>query len=226
MNEVEKIKIMLAKTEVKIRSEQRKLRKLEEDRLRLDKTHVDLAASLHHIMEPKIGFADERLEKSERDLRSLAEKANAWKSKEGQFHDASLAMLAERRQSKAHLEEAITAEEKAKQARRTAEKEFLGVKKDVNFDLQGYQFSKAKAEAAESRKERGEEIERQAEAAKKRLTRIYDMEQRHVDESMARGKDRVMGKIRELENAKKQSFVKLAQLRDEYAAWKDRQSER
>merc|ERR1719277_1892003 len=103
-----------------------------------------------------------------------------------------------------------------------AEKELQTAKTNLNYDLEGYRYSKAKAQAAKSKEERGEEVTQQAEASKKRLTSIMSMEQRRVDESMAIGKDRVMGKLRELEHAKKRSFAKLAKLKQEYAEWQGR----
>jgi len=223
MNEAVGIKRELARTDVQIRAEEVKLRKLEDDRLRLDRTHNHLVSSLHHIMEPKIQFAETRLKQRQRTLHDLEAKAAEWKEKENKFHEASLARLEERREQRHRLEAAEEAAKKAKIEEAAAKKQLEAVKHSVAFNVEGYRYAQTRARASASEEERGKEVAREAELSVKRLTGILNMEQRRVDESMAVGKDRVQGKLRELEGVKEKTKVRRAKLLEEYNAWQRQQ---
>lgn len=223
MNEAVGIKRELARTDVQLRNEKMKLKKLEDDRLRLDRTHNHLVSSLRHIMEPKIEFAETRLKQRQRSLHELEAKASEWKEKETKFHEAALARLEERRETKQRLEAAEEAAKKARLESETAKKQLEAVKHSVAFNVEGYRYTQTRARASASEEERAKEVSREAELSVKRLSGILNMEQRRVDESMAVGKDRVQGKIRELEGVKEKSRVKRAKLSEEYGAWQRQQ---
>jgi len=223
MNEAVGIKRELARTKVQIRAEEIKLTKLEEDRLRLDRTHNHLVSSLHHIMEPKIQFAETRLKQRQKTLRELEERAVQWKEKEDKMHESSLARLEERRETKKKLEAAEDAVKKARIEEETAKKQLEVVKHGVAFNVEGYRYAQTRARGSASKEQRGKETTREAESSLKRLTGILNMEQRRVDESMAVGKDRVQGKIRELETVREKTVAKEKKLSHEYDAWKRQQ---
>jgi len=213
----------LAKTQVQLRVEQRKLKKLEFDQKRLDVTHRKLTQSLHHIMDPKLAFAEERLLKRERRLDQMQAQEAAWKQAEDRFHSSSLAMIKARDESKANLESALAAEQRAHQDRLAAEKQFSAAQRDTAQNIQNYRVSETKERAAKTKEQHGEEEKQEAQAAVQRLTNILNMEQQRVDESMAVGKDRVNGKIREVEAAKDKTLDKLSKLKGAYADWQQRQ---
>jgi len=219
MNEAVVIKRELARTDALLRTEETKLRKLEEDRLRLDRTHSHLVSSLQHIMTPKIQFAETRLKQRQRLLHNLEEKAAQWKEKETKFHDASLAMIEERKEVKDRVEAANAAVEKARHEQLLAKKELKVAKHDVAFNVEGYRYAQTRARASVSEEQRGEQVVQEAEFSVKRLSGILNMEQRRVDESMAVGKDRVRGKIRELDTLKQNTKIKEGKLSKEYMTW-------
>jgi hypothetical protein len=221
MNEAQDIKIKIARAEIGIQEEDKKLARLSEDLLRLDRSHHHLVSSLHSIMDPKLEFVETRFRQTEHDLKEMENRATQWNAKKDEFHSAAIATIDERRASVQKLQAAVAAEEKAHQERQLAEKHLDQVKKNVNFNVVGYRFSLAKTRAAESEEKRAKESRREAETAVKRLTNIMNMEQRRVDESMAIGKDRVQGKIRELEGVKKRSSAQLSQLMQEFKQWED-----
>jgi len=223
MNEAPTIKRELARTEVQIRTEVIKLKKLEDDRLRLDRTHNHLTSSLHHIMEPKIQFAETRLKQRQRALHKLEKTAAEWKAKENQFHESALSRLEERRETKTKLEAAEDAVKKARAEQEIAKKQLEAAKHNVAFNVEGYRYAQTRARASASMAVRGKEVSREAELSLKRLSGVLNMEQRRVDESMAVGKDRVQGKIRELEGLKEMSKSKQVKLSQEYGAWQRQQ---
>jgi hypothetical protein len=223
MNEAVGIKRELARTEFQLRSEEIKLKKLEEDRLRLDRTHGHLVSSLHHIMEPKIEFAETRLTQSEKRLHSLETKEAEWKAKEDKFHETSLAGLAERKETTKRLEAAKEALQKAEIEQASAKKQLETVKHKVAFNIEGYRYTQTRARATASEKDRAAEMERESKISVRRLNGILNMEQKRVDESMAIGKDRVQGKIRELEGVEERSKLKAAKLSEDYRGWQRRQ---
>jgi len=223
MNEAVGIKRELARTEAQIRSEDLKLKRLEDDRLRLDRTHGHLVSSLHHIMGPKIQFAETSLKQRQGILHELESKADQWTEKEKKFHEASLAMLAERKESTKRFEAATDAVNKAHREEELAKKELLTVKHNVAFDIEGYRYAQTRARASESEAKRGKRGEKNAEISLKRMNGIMNMEQKRVDESMAIGKDRVQGKIRELEGVREKSKRKASKLREDYGQWQRRQ---
>jgi len=220
INNVVSIKSQLAHTEVQIRSEERKLRRLEDDRIRLDATHHSLVSSLHHVMEPKIVFAEERLKVRKKQLKVLQDRAKRWREKESELKTDSVAMLEARTKSKEHVAESAAAEEKAHKEWIKAEKELLTAKKSANLDIGKYKFSQAEARAAMTKEKQGEEESREAAASVNRLTHILNMESSRVDESMAIGKDRVLGKIKQLEARKAKSSTKHQTLQHQYAEWR------
>jgi len=223
LNNVGVIKGKLAKTDVQIRVEARKLKKLEEDRHRLNMTHQSLRQSLNRVMGPKLALAEERLLTRKRKLQDLQARDTVWRQAEEKFHAASLAMLKARGESQANLEAALLAEARAHQDRLAAEKQLSATKKDTSRNIQSYRYSEEEEHAAATKERHGEEATRRAEAALKRLSNIMSAEQTRVDESMALGKDRVEGKIRELEDVTKKSYARLSELKGEYAAWQNGQ---
>lgn len=220
-NRVAGIRGQLARTQVQIRSQERKLQILERDRERLDLTHLNLRSSLHHIMEPKIKYAEMQLQKKMEKLNKLASNDAQWKDKVDKFHTAALATLEERRKSKQDLELARVAEEKAHQDREVAEKRLVESKQAASFNIGGYKYSLEEERAAMSKEERGKEQAIQEEISVKRLSHIMDIQERRVDESMALGKDRLLHKIQHLEKSKQRSSERLAKLKQTYLEWKD-----
>jgi len=223
MNDAVGIKRELARTEAQIRSEAVKLKRLEDDRLRLDRTHGHLVSSLHHIMEPKIQFAETQLKQRQARFHDLESKASQWTEKEKKFHEASLAMLEERKESTKRLEVAKEAVTKARREQELAKKQLGTVKHSVAFDIEGFRYAQTRARAATSEAKRGKKTEKDAEVSVKRLNGILNMEQKRVDESMAIGKDRVQGKIREFESVREKSKHKAVKLSEEYGQWQRRQ---
>lgn len=223
LNSVGVIKSELTNTEVQLRVEGRKLNQLELDQKRLDRTHHELTQSLHHIMDPKLAFAEERLLKKERRLNQLQAQEAAWKQAEDNFHTSSLAMIKARDEIKANLESARVAEERAHQDRLAAEKQFTAARRDTNQNIQNYRVSETKERASKTKEQHGEEQRQEAQAAVNRLTNILNMEQHRVDESMALSKDRVNGKINELEAAKEETLEKLSKIKSEYMEWQQGQ---
>lgn len=144
MNKAVKMRRELARTEIEIREEDLKLKRMEDDRLRLDRTHSHLVASLHHIMEPKINFAETRFTDRERRAKEKDEEKEAWKAKEDKFHKAAIAMLEERRSVGAKLEAAKEAVEKARHEQELVEKEMSAVKHGVSFNVEGYKYARTK----------------------------------------------------------------------------------
>jgi len=199
------------------------MKRLEGDRLRLDMTHRSLSSSLLRIMDPKIKYAISSRRKKLRKLSILESRDQEWTSKAEKFHASALAKLQERQKTKADLEAALVAEEKAHQERKAAEKRFGVVERDTTFNIEGYKYSATEERAAMSKKMRGKDEASQADASVKRLTRILSAEERRVDESMTVGKDRVQHKLRQLEEAQKKSKAKLTMLRREYAEWQGQQ---
>lgn len=199
------------------------MKKLAEDSLHLDMTHHSLTSSLHHIMEPKISFAEKRLQKRRRKLHVSQTKEAEWKEREEKFHAASLAALDTRDKSKTNLEAALVAEEKAHHERIQAEKQFRSAKKSTNFNIQSYRYSEEQSRGATRKEKRAAEEEREAKASVKRLKHIMHMEQKRVDESMALGKDKVQGKMHKVEAAETASNEKLANLKREFAEWQEQQ---
>jgi len=223
MNDAVKIKRELARTQARLRAEELKLKKLEDDRLRLDKTHGHLVSSLHHVMEPKIQYAETVEKQRQRQLRDLESKTREWKEKEDKLHKESLAMLEERRDTTAKLEAANVAVSKAEREQEVEKKQLATVKHSVSFDVERYKYARTRARGYASKESLGEQRVHQAEVSVKRLTGILNMEQRRVDESMAVGKDRVQGKMRELEGVKEKTKKKQLKLSEEYRAWQRQQ---
>jgi len=223
MNKAVNMRRELARTEILIREEGLKLKRLEDDRLRLDRTHSHLVASLHHIMEPKINYAETRFTARERRSKELDVEEQAWKAKEEKFHKAAIAMLEERRNIGSKLEAAKEAVEKAHREQELVEKEMVGVKHGVSFNVEGYKYARTKERAAKSSADTSDEEMQQSKASVERISNILNMEQRRVDDSMAHGKDRVQGKIRELEKIKTRSTAHLAHVEEEYHAWQQQQ---
>jgi len=223
LNSVASLKEHLAQTEVQMRVEERKLKKLQEDRRHLDKMHDKLEKSLHTIMMPKVEFAQQRLSKRKHQWDTLQAREGQWKDKRDKFHQASLAMLEERKTDKADLEEAIVLEQKAHHTRKADEKKYEKAKKDVTFNIQGYRYSDEEFRAAHNKEKLGHDELDQADVAVKRLTKIMEMEEAKVDDSTAIGKNRVDKKIHEVERLEKESKLKLDKLRSEYDAWQTQQ---
>lgn len=225
MNEAVGIKRKLARTEAHLHNEELKFKKLEEDRLRLDRTHGHIVSSLHHIMEPKIQFAETRLKQKQRHLQDLETRSAEWKAKETKLHDASIAGIEERKETKRRLEAANEAVKQATLEQATTKKHLEVVKHNVALSVESYRYAKTRAEGSGSEKDRAQQVVDESEHSVKRLTGILNMEQRRVDESMAVGKDRVQGKMRELAGTEEKSKFKLRRLNDEYRAWQRRQRE-
>lgn len=221
LNEVAAIRNQIARTQVQIRTEERKLKRLEADKLRLAQSHHDLTYSLHHVMGPKIHFAQVRLSRRKEQLQKMQAKAAAWKAKETHYHATSLAMLGNRDNIKAQMQAAAAAEEKAHKDLMVAGKQYEAAKKDTTLNIQAYRFSQAHAKGALTEVSKDEEDMRQADASLNRLNRILNLEQGRVDESMSVGKENVESKIQSMARNEAKSKNKLEQLEKKYAEWQD-----
>jgi hypothetical protein len=221
LNKVGAIRNQIAHMKVQIHTQELKLEQLKRDRERLDTTHHDLTFSLQHVMKTKIKFAQARLDRKKEDLEKMQAKAEEWKAKEEKFHASSLAMIEQRDKNQESLELAIANEEKAHRDRILAEKQLELTKKQTNFDVEGYKYTQVRAKAAMAKQKRDEEQVAESEASVTRLDRIFNLEQRRVDQSMAFGKDRVEGKIHRLESDQKKSDAELEDLMVRYKKWQD-----
>lgn len=223
MSEAVGIKREIARTEFQLRHEEMKLKRLEDDRLRLDRSHDHLVSSLHHIMEPKIQFAEDSLATKQRRWHKSETKVAAWEERESKLHAAALLRLKERKDDKLKLETAV---ERAKVARREeelAKKQLEGAKHSVTSIVQDFKFAQTKAEASRSQEERAEQMFEEAQKSVKRMRSILSMEEKRVDESMALGKDRVDGSIQKLQAKKLKSSSKINTLKKEYGTWEGRE---
>lgn len=217
------IKRELARTEARLRAEGKKIKRLEDDRLRLDRTHDHLVSSLHHIMEPKIDFAESTLTNKQRKERSLEAMAAEWEIKERNLHEAALEKLEERKKNKMRLDAANELEVKAHHEKEVAKKKLDESKHGVVSIVQTYKFAQTHAQASKSQEKRATEARTEQEKSVKRLRSILRMEERRVDESMAIGKDRVRGRINELEAIKRKSASHMVKLSKEYTSWQEKQ---
>jgi len=218
-NELAAIKSDLAHTAVHMRVEERKLKRLEEDRLHLDRSHSSLVSSLRHVMGPKIAFAEARLQKRKQKLHRVQAEAAKWSSEETEFHAASLASIKRRDVSKEEVQAAAHAEEKAHSDWIAAEKELHAAKEDTNLNIERYRYSHEEALASASKKTQNEQETKEAESALQRLNHILRMEEDRVDESMALGIDRVRGKMQKVRKDEELSHKKFDALKAEYAQW-------
>jgi len=219
LNGVSVLKNKLAKTRVKLMSEERKLLKLREDQKHLDFTHRSLTQSLKRVMEPKLEFAEDRLLRKEHEVKRLQAEDAALMERVQKYHAASLAMIKERNQDKADFQAAIAAEEKAHRDAIASEHRYKVAKQEANSDIEHFGYSQTSERALRNKEQHYEEEMKQAKSAFHRLSSIMTMEQSRVDQSMAKGQDRLKAKIQRLEKAKEESNSKIVALKKEYSEW-------
>lgn len=223
LNSVSVLKNTLAKTRIKLVSEERRLLKLKEEQKQLDVTHHSLSQSLKRVMEPKLEFVEDRLLRKEHELKKLQAEDAALRERVQKYHSASLAMIKERSQDKADLQAALTAEEKAHQDTITSERRYKVAKQEASSLIEHFGYSQTSEQALRNKEQHYEEEMKQARSAFHRLSSIMALEQKKVDQSMAKGQDRLKAKIRRLERATEESNSKVVALKEEYSEWQARQ---
>lgn len=226
MNDALSIKHEMESEQARISAEQNKVQMLKESEGRLMRTHDKLSTNLRSIMDRKIKSAETRLAKKQAIAQRKQKEAESWNEKGDSYKSSALQLLEDRKVAKEGLQESEGALERAQREEEKAESTLKIVTRRAEEEIETYRYVEGKAKAAASRAHESDEVVHQAEGSVQKLKGILDVEQKRIDHAMEIGKEKLRGKIHDLETGTQQESKHLEKLRQEYTEWQKMQRDR
>jgi len=210
----------IAQKGVKVRIDNKKLRKLEKEVGRLSETRESLFSSLHQMLDSKIGLARKRLEKKEAVLQKSAELAKEWKTKSEELKAMSKEQIREKHAVKKALLEAEAEVAKAKERELELRRSFERKSKEVAEKVQSFEYAETRYKAQFAHEKLAKEAALAAKESLNELERTFDVESQKVEESVDIRKVQLSRKMHVIEEDKEKSTEELAHLKGQFAEWR------
>merc|ERR1740130_1526581 len=223
MNDAMSIKHAIGQKEAQLRKDLNKLKGLEREAKHVEKTHESLVTSLHRILEPKLVYAKQRLEKKEMVLQKEQEKAKGWEQKRDTLHDHALETLKEKKVAYASLLQAEERTREAKKGEQISHINYEHQRQKTGQEIQSFRYSETRLKAEVTHEKAAEEATLKAKESVNKLDHVLKVEAEKVDESSEVSKSRISNKIREIERAEEKSKNELAGLQNQYREWQEGQ---
>jgi chromosome segregation ATPase len=210
----------IAQKGVKLRIDEKKLRKLENEAGRLEETRGSLFSSLHRMLDAKIEVARKRLEKREAVLHTNAEAVKEWQSKVEELKEVSKEKVKEKHAVKAALMEAEAEVAKAKEREAELRRKLERKSTEVGEKVQRFQYAEARYQAQVAHEKQAKEAALAAKESLNELTHTFDAESHKVEESVDIRKIQLGRKMHAIEEDKEKSAEQLATLKGEFNEWR------
>lgn len=223
MNDAMSIKHAIGKKEAEIRREMSNLAGLEREAKHIEGTHASLVSSLHRVLEPKIMFAQHRLEKKELILQKEAEAVKVWQEKKDQVHAHALEVLEEKKLAHQGVLEAEKDLAEAKKREEVAEHKYNEARQHTSSEIQSYRYAETRVKAEMTHEKAAEEAALAAKESVKRLGNVLQVESEKVEQSMTVTKNQVRHRMQKMEVGREKTEQELAGLKQQYRDWQENQ---
>jgi hypothetical protein len=226
MNDAMPIKHAIAEKKAQIRVEEKKMKVLAHDNEHLVYAHSSLVNSLHRVLEPKMMFARQRLQKRERSFEEEERTAMGWQKKKEQLKRTAIELIKERHSSKDSLLQAEAEVAEAKQKEQKARRKFEQQRQHASREIQSYRYADTRLKAQTTREQVAKEQVLAAKESATKLEEVMAMEAQKVENSLAGQRETLQKKMHKVEAAHGRSEGELARLEEEYRRWEERQRQR
>jgi len=226
MNDAMSIKHAMQKKEAQLRVENSKLQNLEREATRVDETRSSLVNSLHRVLEPKLQFARERLEKKETFLAREEQAAKGWQEKKDQLHEHALELLKEKKVAHQSLLEAEHEVAEAKKKEEMAARHETEMRHLTGQEVQSFRYAETRAKAELAHMKAAEESTFAAKESVKKLNNVLEVESEKVEESMEVNKMRIHQRMEAIEASREKAKMELEGLEHRYREWQETQKQR
>jgi len=223
MNDAMSIKHAIGQKEAEIRRERSKLAGLEREAKHIEETHASLVSSLHRVLEPKIMFAQHRLEKKELFLQKEAQAVKVWQEKKDQVHAHALEVLEEKKQAHQGVLQAEQDLVAAKAREEAAEHKYNEARQHTSSEIQSYRYAETRVTAEETHFKAAEEAALAAKESVKRLGNVLQVESEKVEESMTVSKNQIRHRMQKIEVAGEKTQREIVALKQQYRDWQENQ---
>jgi len=226
MNDAMSIKHAMQQKEGQIQKERNKLMNLEREAAHIEETHSSLVTSLHRVLEPKLQFARERLEKKEMSLEREKQAAKGWQEKQDQIHMRALALLKAKSEAHQSLEEAERAMVEAKKNEEIKRRRYESERQKTSEEVQSFRYAETRLKAEITHEKAAEEAALEAKESVKKLSNVLAVESMKVEDSMEVSKTRIRQRVQQSEATREQYQHELTDLQRQYREWQESQRQR
>lgn len=226
MNDAMSIKHAIAAKEAQMRKAKNKLLNLEREARHNDETHKSLVTSLHRVLEPKLEFARERLQKKEMVLEREAKATKGWEEKKDVLHSNALERLKAKKAAHESLLQAEHAVAVAKEEQVRADKVDRYERQRTSQEVQSFRYADTRFKAEITHQKAAEEAAVAARASVQKLNNVLAVESEKVEESVEVNKNRIHHKMEEVEAGRQKNAEELASLEGRYREWQENQRQR
>mmetsp|Transcript_87974 Transcript_87974/g.138894 ORF Transcript_87974/g.138894 Transcript_87974/m.138894 type:complete len:381 (-) Transcript_87974:52-1194(-) len=213
----------IAQKGVKVRVDEKKLRKLEAEAGRLAETKDSLFSSLHHMLDAKIELARKRVDKKEAILHRNDEVVQEWKTKAEELKIISKDAIKEKHAVKQSLLEAEAEVTKAKEKEESLRRKFERASREVGEKVQSFEYAEARYQAQVAHKKAAEKAASSAKESLDQLAHTLDEESQKVEQSLEYHKLQLNRKINSVEEDREKSSQELANLKGKFEQWREDQ---
>lgn len=226
MSQGASLKRDIARSEAAARKEERKLKKVQGESVRIENDMKQLEQTLQNSMDPKIHAAEMRYYKRKKLAEIQAQKRDAWATKQEEYKAAAMRRLQDRRASADGLKAADEALVRAQQEQKASEEQYEEARKVASRSVEEFRYVEAKYQGAESKVK---ELEPEILAEEKSLNKmrnVLSLEAERIKQAEAQ-KEEQLKRVAEQEEkdhlaAERQVFF----LKKRYADWRESEQER
>lgn len=210
----------IAKSQTKV------VERLEKEGEKLKVSHDALEAKLTRIMEPKLNYAEQRLEKERRALEKWNKTVETWEERTVETKKEAVSLLKERRDSLRKLKLADEVLAKAKHEREELEKAYRLTKIKANGKVEAFRWADTEYRASLDKKAEREAAADGAAQSYTKYERILAMEKGRIDQALSYGETRLERKLKRANMIREKAGKAAELLRDRYGAWQEEQRKR
>jgi len=226
MNDAMSIQHAISHKQAQLRVEKNQLRNLEREAAHMDETHTSLVDSLHRVLEPKIQYARQRLQKKEMMFEKEEKAARGWGEKKEQLHQHALEILKDKKVAHQSLLAAEHEVAEAKKREEEAQRKFDTERKRISQEITSFKYANTRFEAELTHEKAAKEAALAAKESVEKLDKVLEVESEKVEESMTVNKNRVHRKMEQLEAEREKETRELDDLEQKYREWQESQRQR
>eukprot|EP00747_Dinoflagellata_sp_TGD_P163475 gnl/TRDRNA2_/TRDRNA2_182168_c0_seq1.p1 gnl/TRDRNA2_/TRDRNA2_182168_c0~~gnl/TRDRNA2_/TRDRNA2_182168_c0_seq1.p1 ORF type:complete len:562 (-),score=193.64 gnl/TRDRNA2_/TRDRNA2_182168_c0_seq1:176-1861(-) len=206
--------------ETKIRKEEHKEQQLQQEEMHLQQEHEQLHERLHRVMDPKIHFATQRLQKEQQLLAKAQMAEGRWAQELAKNKAAAVNKLKTKKQAKARLEASEKAVEEANREYKAAQNAYDIAKQEASQGVELFRVSNTRHNGALAEQQERAAAAQEAQTSLVKMQNVLAMESKQVDNSLAANEKRITGKIHLAQEAREKATKEDAELKKDMVAWK------
>jgi len=226
MSQGASLKRDIARAQAAANKEERKLKRIQGESVRIESDSKQLEETLQNSMDPKIHAAEMRYYKHKKMAEAQTSKLDAWATKQEEYKASAMRRLQDRRASADGLKAADDALVRAQQEQKASEEQYEGARKVASRAVEEYRYVETKFQGEESKvKDLQPEIVAEEKSLNK-MRNVLKLEAERVEQAKIQKEEQLKHVAEQEEKdhlaAERQVFF----LKKRYADWREAEQER